>query len=137
MSIKKTTKKTSKTSKVSKKLKSSAVKKTPKKASKKVKKKASKKTPKKKVRALVCAPGKKCFWTTDGTVLENLNDLQIAFGSMDDEVFLHHVSKDKNDFAQWVEEVLQDAACASDLRSSKKASTARAVVVRHLRFYNF
>jgi len=98
-------------------------------------KKASAK--KKQVRALVCAPGGQCFWTTDGTVLEDLNQLQIAFGSMEDEVFLHHVTKEKNDFADWVEFVLEDSGCASDLRKSKKPATSRTVVVKHLRFYSF
>ncbi len=88
------------------------------------------------LRALVCAPGEKCFWTTDGQILEDLNQLQIAFGSMDEEVFLHHVTKEKNDFADWVEYVLEDAACASDLRRTKKPKSARTVVIRHLRSYN-
>ena len=123
----------------------------PKKTTKKVVKKAVKKpkkapvkkktvpkesVSKKLVRALVCAPGEKCFWTTDGKVLENLNQLQIAFGSMGDEVFLHHVTKEKNDFADWVEHVLEDASCATDLRRSKKPASARTVVIRHLRSYN-
>ena len=103
-----------------------------------VKKKAApkKSVSKKQVRALVCAPGEKCFWTTDGKVLEDLNQLQIAFGSMGDEVFLHHVTKEKNDFADWVEHVLEDASCAIDLRRSKKPASARTVVIRHLRSYN-
>tara|TARA_B100000745_G_scaffold284709_1_gene219530 strand:+ start:2277 stop:2663 length:387 start_codon:yes stop_codon:yes gene_type:complete len=126
MSAKKTTKKTVK----------KAVKKAAKKA---VKKKAtSKKTASKKpqkMRALVCAEDASCFWTTDGAVLEDLQQLETAFGSMEDEVFLHHVTKEKNDFADWVEHVLDDAACAADLRRSKKPSSARTVVKRHLRLY--
>ena len=99
------------------------------------KKKKRKTTAKKRVCALVCAPGEQCFWTTDGQVLENLEQLYLAFGSMDDEVFLHHVTKEKNDFADWVEQVLEDSACAADLRRSKKPSTARTVIGRHLRLY--
>ena len=117
-------------------------KKVTKKAIPKVVKKAAKKTASKKtavkkhVRALVCAPGEECFWTSDGRVLEDLNQLQMAFGTMGDEVFLHHVTKEKNDFAEWVEHVLDDAACAADLRRAKKPSTARTVVIRCLRLYN-
>jgi len=114
----------------------------PKKTVKKVGSKASKKAAPKKaavqkhVRALVCAPGEQCFWTSDGKVLENLSHLQMAFGTMGNEVFLHHVTKEKNDFAEWVEHVLEDAACAADLRRAKKPSSARTVVVRCLRSYN-
>ncbi|MFT7507660.1 MAG: hypothetical protein ACI92I_000824 [Acidimicrobiales bacterium] len=131
MATKKTTKKV--TTKAPKKIAKKVVKKTTKKTATKAPKKT---TAKKQVRALVCAPGKHCFWTSDGQVLEDLNQLQIAFGSMGDEVFLHHVSKAKNDFADWVEHVLEDVACAEALRKSKKPSTSRTVIVRCLRSYN-
>lgn len=121
MSNKKTTKKVAK--------------KAAKKSTKKTTKKSSKKVPQK-MRALVCVAGEECFWTTDGDVLGDLQQLEIAFGSMDEEVFLHHVTKEKNDFADWVEHVLEDAACAADLRRSKKPASARTVVKRHLRLYN-
>lgn len=114
-----------------------SAKKTTKKTTKKaVKKSVSAKKTATKMRALVCATGETCFWTTDGAVLENLEQLEMAFGSMEDEVFLHHVTKDKNDFADWVEHVLEDAACAADLRRSKKVTSARTVVKRHLRAYD-
>ena len=118
-----------------------AVKKTAKKTTKKVVKKTtkktkttSKKTPQ--FKALVCAEGEHCFWTTNGDVLKDLEQLQLAFGTMDDEVFMHHVTKEKNDFADWVESVLDDAQCAQELRKSRKPSTARTVVVRCLRRYS-
>ena len=123
MPAKKSTQKTTKKS----------VKKTTKKATSK--KASSVKKAHKQVRAMVCAEGEACFWTTNGAVLENLEQLEVAFGSMDEEVFLHHVTREKNDFAEWVEHVLEDAACAADLRRSKKPSSARTVVKRHLRNY--
>lgn len=125
------------TTKKTKKATEKSIRKVSKKPAKKVTKKATPKkgSAKKHVRALVCAPGEHCFWTTDGQVLENLDQLQIAFGSMDDEVFLHHVTKEKNDFADWVEHVLDDAVCAGLLRRAKKASSARTAVVRCLRSY--
>jgi len=136
---KKVTKKAS-VKKIPKKITSKTVKKTVKKVAKVAKKIPTKKTTtkatsKKQVRALVCAPGKHCFWTKDGQVLEDLNQLQIAFGSMDDEVFLHHVTKGKNDFADWVEHVLLDSECALGLRKSRKASSSRTVVIKCLRGY--
>ena len=86
-------------------------------------------------RALVCAVDGECFWTTDGKILQNLADLELAFGSMDDEVFLHHVTNDKNDFADWVEFVLQDISCAQALRKAKKLTQAQKAVAQQLRFY--
>ena len=67
--------------------------------------------------------------------MKNLEELKFAFGTMGDEVYLHHVTKDKNDFADWVEHVLHDYECAAALRRSRKPSSAKTVVVRHLKLY--
>ena len=87
-------------------------------------------------KALVCAADGECFWTRDGRILQNLSDLHMAFGSMDEEVFLHHVSKEKNDFADWVEHVLTDLDCSVALRKAKKLDTAQKVAASHLAKYN-
>lgn len=85
---------------------------------------------------LVSAPSEQCFWTTDGRVLANLVELRDALKGMSEAVFAHHVAKGKNDFADWIEHVLQDAELAAVLRKSKKPNTAREVVVSRLRIYN-
>jgi len=56
---------------------------------------------------------------------------------MDDEIFAHHVSKEKNDFADWIEYVLIDTELATKVRKSKKPNTARKVVISRLRIYTF
>jgi len=116
-------------------------KKTKKKATKKVAKKTTKKSvkksSKKKGKPLVHAAPEQCFWVTDGNVLINLTDLRDALDSMDDEIFAHHVSKEKNDFADWIEYVLIDAELATKVRKSKKQNTARKVVISRLRIYTF
>ncbi len=110
-----------------------AVKKAPAKSTKSAAKKVSKS---KGTRTLVYAPGHECFWTTDGQVLANLLDLRDALKTMKDDVFAHHVNKEKNDFASWVEHVLQDAELAMLMRKSRKALTTRELVVRRLKSYN-
>ncbi len=102
--------------------------------------KASTRTPKAatdtmKSAGLICASDEHCFWTTDGRVLKSLEDLVFAFGSMDDTAFVYHANESKNDFAEWVEHVLQDAACAEDLRKSKSKKKAHTVVKKHLKSY--
>lgn len=105
-------------------------------ANKAVTKKASTKKSVPEKRTLKTARGSACFWMRDGLILENLLMLHNAFEMMPEEEFYFHVTKEKNDFADWVEKVLNDAACATALRKSRKPHTARAVVARHLRFYN-
>ncbi len=75
------------------------------------------------------------FWTTNGVVLKSLDELAMAFGSMDDSVFFYHANEAKNDFATWVEHVLHDATCATALRKCTSPKRAKLVVMRRLRFY--
>ena len=115
--------------------KKAVTKKVAKKTVKKSTKKSTKKASPKEVRALVCAIDQECFWTRDGSILRDLRDLHVVVSSMDDEIFFHHVNKDKNDFADWVEYVLQDRDCAEALRKAKKKETLHKTVERHLRNY--
>lgn len=101
----------------------------------KVTRESKKKSQKTEKMALICAHNDECFWTTDGKVLANLVELRDTLDSMAEEVFTYHVNKEKNDFADWVESVLQDAELAAALRKAKKASTAKTVVVRRLKIY--
>ena len=113
---------------------------TPKKAvvAKKTVKKTTTKPPKKvtNFKALVCASDGECFWTRDGRILQNLEDLHMAFGSMDEEVFVHHVHNDKNDFADWVEQVLGDLDCSVELRKAKELKNAHTVLFSHMKKYS-
>jgi len=120
---------------------------TPKKSTPKkpvAKKIATKKTTTKKVtvpnvkipqKTLTQAPADKHFWVTDGQILADLYSLADSFAAMEKLIFTHHVSKEKNDFADWVEHVLCDSDCANELRSVTTPKQARTVVVRHLRYY--
>lgn len=87
--------------------------------------------------ALVCANGEQCFWTTDGKIISNIVELSDALETMTGDVFTHHVTKEKNDFANWIESVLNDRELAKNLRTAKKPNTARAIIVRRLKVYNF
>lgn len=87
-------------------------------------------------RPLTIANNKDSFWTVDGQILNSLLALESALVSMENEVFAHHVGKDKNDFADWVDTVLCDSDCSSALRKSKTAKTSKVTVTKHLGFYN-
>lgn len=140
------TKKTTKIAPVKKKAAKKAVKKAPakkaaKKATKRVAKKTTKKTAAKKAtkksvkKSLVYAPDQQSFWVSDGQILNSLLALRDALAEMEKEVYKYHADGWQNDFAQWVEVVLNDTKCATDLRKAKTPKSARTVVVRHLKFY--
>lgn len=56
-----------------------------------------------------CRPDR-AFWTCHGKIIRNIQELADAIESMNDWAFKYHVNADnrKNDFAKWVEEVLED-----------------------------
>jgi hypothetical protein len=102
-----------------------------------VAKKTAKKTSASSVgkKELVYADGARSFWLHDGQVLNSLLALRDALNQMEKTVFVHHVNSDKNDFADWVDRVLDDASCAADLRKAKTAKGAHTIVVRYLKVY--
>jgi len=66
----------------------------------------------------------KSFWLSDGRVLKNLAELADALDSADLSVWNYHVTAEKNDFANWVEDVFGDKALGKALRGVKSAKTA-------------
>jgi hypothetical protein len=86
-------------------------------------------------KTLVYANNKQSFWVNDGRILNSLLALETAMSEMEKAVFAHHVNKEKHDFADWVDSVLADAACAADLRKKKTLASAHTVVKKHLKSY--
>jgi len=86
-------------------------------------------------KSLKQAKAVECFWVNEGPILKDLLELERALAAMSDEVFKRHVGGGRNDFAEWVEHVLMDAAAAADLRKTRKPQTAHKVVVQHLKLY--
>jgi len=102
-------------------------------AKKAVAKKAVKRTPRKKITPVaVQAVGEQCFWVCNGDVLASLTDLQQSLKKMNKASFTHHVSKDHNDFATWVDDILQNPVCANELRSKRTVATAATTIKKHL-----
>lgn len=89
-----------------------------------------------KKRKLVVAKGPNCFWVNQGPILKDLAELAEALKTMNEKVFMHHVRKDANDFANWVEHVLKDTETAAVLRKAKKPTTAYKAVVKAVKVYD-
>ena len=67
--------------------------------------------------SLATAPLGECFWVNQGPILKDLRELRDALASgISDQQLAYHVAKGKNDFADWIAEVLGDAECAKALR---------------------
>lgn len=73
----------------------------------------------------------KRFWCHDGRVLKNLQELEMALREMSGETFRHHSSADRNDFANWVKDVIGDEELSRVLRKSvTQLQTAKRVADR-------
>ena len=68
---------------------------------------------------LVLAPENQKFWLANGRALIDLSDLKNALEDMDSDTFSHHVNSEKNDFANWVGDVLMEPKLSLSLRKVK------------------
>ena len=80
---------------------------------------------------LADVPQEKQFWCSDGRVLRNLSELATALREMGNETFRHHSSETRNDFGNWVRDVIGDDKLSNDLKKSKtQAQAAKATADR-------
>lgn len=66
----------------------------------------------------------KRFWCQDSRVLKNLSDLDVALREMSEETFRYHLNEAKNDFSNWVRDVIRDDKLAGDLWHSTTRTEA-------------
>ncbi len=97
-----------------------------------VKKIASKKREKK---VLVIALGDRCFWVNYGPALGNLLELRDTLREINEEQFKHHVNEIRNDFADWVKDVLKDKKTALQIKKTKTINSMLKVVEKALKDY--
>ena len=74
---------------------------------------------------LIATLPQNCFWVHNGPILSDLAELHEALKhEITLEQYEHHVTDEKNDFADWIEGTLSDRACANQVRNAKKQDTA-------------
>ncbi len=70
----------------------------------------------------------KKFWCNDGRVMVNMQELGDALAEMSDDTYRYHANDSKNDFANWVRDVIgDDRLAAALLRSNDRSQAARAI----------
>lgn len=68
------------------------------------------------------------LWLSDGRVVKSLEELRDALKTMEEHVFQEHVNKNKNEFADWVQEILELKDVAKQMRAARSQSRMRKVV---------
>ena len=74
-------------------------------------------------RLLSNVPEQFTFRCRDGGMFWNLRDLARAVSSMPEDVFTFHVNDQKNDFANWIADVIGDRSLARELWQTKNPAT--------------
>jgi hypothetical protein len=73
---------------------------------------------------LADVPDDKRFWCADGRVFKNLFELEAGLHEMSDDTFGYHANECKNDFSNWIKNVVGDEKLARDLQRSKNREQA-------------
>ncbi len=80
---------------------------------------------------LARVPDEVVFWVHDDGALHDLAELAGALETMADDTYAHHANATKNDFVNWVRDVVSDQTLVTDLaRAANRAAAAAAVQTR-------
>jgi len=85
-------------------------------------------------RRLGDVPDGKHFWCHDGKLIKNLGELEKALNDMSDETFHYHLSEGRNDFSNWIRDVVGDNKLANDLSKAKSRIRAGNAVAQRISF---
>lgn len=77
------------------------------------------------------------FYVNDGTVIRNIYDLNGKLVSIDEQTFGHHITDDRNDFQNWVRDVLEDYQLAEELGLTKSREVMLEAINRRIQEERF
>jgi len=101
------------------------------KAKQQVKAKPRRKAKRQTAKAMTKVPVELVFWCHDGSVFDDLRELAEGLAAMSDETFFYHSNYEKQDFANWVRDVIEDAWLADELaRAASRLQAAECVANR-------
>ena len=66
---------------------------------------------------LADVPEGRSFWCNDWWIFRNMRDLSNGLANMSDETFAYHLNDEKNDFSNWLKDVIGDEKLAKDLEN--------------------
>jgi|SRR3989338_2546660 len=78
-----------------------------------------------------CVPEKE-FVLANGKHLKNLFELSESLAEIEDHIFSHHVSKERNDFANWVAGVFGEKQLAESFKKSLSRERHEISLLKHL-----
>ena len=68
------------------------------------------------------------FVLNDGTKIKGLRELASVLSEMNEELFVHHVNGEKNDFAEWIGNVFGNVALAERVRGISNPTIISSII---------
>ena len=72
------------------------------------------------------------FFAHDGRIIKDLFELAEAIEEMSDEAFSHHVTEERNDFSNWVRDVLEEPGLADEIIEICEPARTQVVILKHI-----
>ena len=86
----------------------------------------------KKISLFIDVTPDKYFVLCDGKTIKDYQELASLLETLNDDVFFYHVNNERNDFANWVNDVFGEEKLANDIRKSKNKTEIIAIIYKHL-----
>ena len=67
-----------------------------------------------------------------GTSIRNIIELAEAMEKISHEVYNVHVNEQKNDFSNWVRDVLEDRTLGANIQQVKNKTDTQVIILKHL-----
>lgn len=83
-------------------------------------------------RLLADVPEEYVFRCCDGSILRNMEQLRDALTTMARESYIFHANMEKNDFTNWVRDILKDDKLANNLRKATNQTRAAKLVASRI-----
>lgn len=84
-------------------------------------------------RRLANVPDQYVFWCNDGRMIRSIRELKEALELMSEATYAYHANREKNDFSNWIKDIIGDEKLARDLsKSSDKRQAFEYVKAREV-----
>ncbi|PIN80673.1 hypothetical protein COV13_03175 [Candidatus Woesearchaeota archaeon CG10_big_fil_rev_8_21_14_0_10_32_9] len=78
------------------------------------------------------APSEQYFILSNGQPVKNVKELADVLEHVSEDIFNHHVTNEKNDFANWTKDVFKEIELAQELAGTNNKDHTRIVLYKHI-----
>ena len=81
---------------------------------------------------LAKVPDQYVFYCCDGSVYRDMAELAAGLAAMNDETFAYHSNRERQDFCNWVRDIIEDIELAEDLAMAASRERAATCVAERI-----